>query len=294
MSCTLFTLTYENVPYYLPGMMTVNPVYDAQQTARENVARNLRAGLLTDARSIAAASKITITQSAPVYTDAVLSTQQREARMSDYSDYYWTFTVWTGTEVKEVHDQYVVPEAERYAPGTQHVCVWTVDEDAETTGPHAADIAAWRAEKARVAELYTEARKFVAQIETPTKFLSGVCRDRNCSVVKGRKVPKGGGYRVTYVGSGQFGDFANILGPDGKEYKFVSLSNLVREVEDGEVKPYQDRFWGVLADDRAKQIAARIIKGDADGWGVLADLVQELRGDEFGGIFRHQVKEYVR
>lgn len=49
---------------------------------------------------------------------------------------------------------------------------------------------------------------------------------RTVSVVKGRKVPKGSGYHVTFHGIGNYGAYVNLQGKDGVLHKYVNVSNI--------------------------------------------------------------------
>lgn len=302
MSATLFTITYPVVPYYdnkEGEPLHKNPAYGKLHKAVTEIKRRLgydRPEIRSAALRVATEHGITVEESAPLYVDAVLAQHDREARMSDYSEYYTTYSVWTGTEVKEITGSWygLVPEPNRYVPGVEYVGVFRVDADAEKTGKHADAIAAWRAEQSRVAALFTEARKLVETVREGVEHLKPLRRDRNCAVVKGRKVPKGSGYRVTYLGDGDYGRFAHLTAPDGKQYKYVSTSNLEREVEDWEVGRYYNVFCKRFKDATCVAIAQDVLRGHAAAWGVLADRLAEVRGDEFGEIFREQVRRYAR
>jgi len=274
MAATLWTLTY-----------AVSRNWDYCTLPR--IGRLIESGAVSEALALATEIGATLEETAVYYEGRVIRSQEREARMSDYSEYYTTWTVWTD-EGKPVEKTFV-DGVDQFVGGRHYYVKWEVDATPEILTAEAE----YLTEQARIAAVHTSARKLVQTILEGVRHLYQIRRDHDVEVYKGRKVPKGGSYRVKWLGSGQFGDYANLLGPNGTEYKFVSLGNLRPQVSDHQTEYYHQIFAERFGDDTAVRIAREILKGHADGWGVLADRLREVRGDEFADAFVTETRRAV-
>ncbi len=195
-------------------------------------------------------------------------------------DSYWVdqYSVWTGEKV-EYKTAYELVKAPRdeYDPARTHYhsCVVrvTVDADEEVK----VLVAAYEAEVLRVAGVKKNAERLVEAIRSVLK--APVNRDEDVEVYKGRKVPKGKGYWVTWVGESQFGPYANLICPKGTMYKFVALTNL-RPTD------WSLRFAGIHANSTVVGVLRAVGAKETDADLALLDAIQDAEGDLFAGFFK--------
>lgn len=131
---------------------------------------------------------------------------------------------------------------------------------------------------------YIEALALFDWVTGSAKGAGSIVSGRTVEVYKGRKAPLGT-YEVVTIGDGQYGPYVHLRDQSGKWFSYISQSN-VRVVIDWTTHYATKRGMPFSNDERAIVAKMAVLGWDATGWAILADHIEDNRGDAVGYFFR--------
>lgn len=174
-------------------------------------------------------------------------------------------------------------------PG-QDACyvVYQWDHQPDATEEVRAAAAAWEAEQTRVAQIAAHARYYRGAVQKQIDNEHTVRQGKLVEVVKGRKVPKGRDYWVSYVGEGDYGPYANLRSKEGKAYSFVSLGNL--EVQPDWKYVFLPSSFGFSESPTVLGLLRSYAAGECE-WDIVCDAIADQDTGEYSG---YEFSTYLR